>query len=175
MAERPVLGYNVGVMEKPGKITVRKVSRESREWKTRFEAFYSDCDIKRVDDLEHTYFAAYAGDEIAGHSVIYLEKGRWVMNGLRVKPEFRERGIAKMLTEARIRYAAGKGAKEVWYACDDGNLVTICCHVRYGFEKICPDSHHCTAATAHWYRLKITPELYVKFPGTKPPDGGGKV
>jgi GNAT superfamily N-acetyltransferase len=118
--------------------------------------------------LEHVYFAAYAADEIAGHSVLYFSKGRWIMDGLRVKPEFRERGIAKRLTEARIRHAAGQGAKEVWYSCDDGNLVTICCHVRFGFEKICHDKHHCTAATAHWYRLKITPALFKKFPGLRP-------
>lgn len=155
-------------MKAPAGISVRKVSKEDKEWRTRFEAFYSDCDIKRVDGLEHAYFAAYSGEEIAGHSVIYLENGRWTMNGLRVKPEFREKGIGKLLTEARIRYAAEKGAKEVWYSCDDGNLVTICCHLRFGFEKICPDRHHCTAATAHWYRLKVTPALFKKFPGLKP-------
>lgn len=149
-------------------ITIRKITREDAEWKTRFEAFYAGCDIRRVDRVQHVYFAAYAGEEIAGHSVIYFEKDRWVMDGLRVKPEFRERGIAKQLTEARIRHAAEQGAKEVWYSCDDGNLVTICCHVRFGFEKVCPDRHHCTAATAHWYRLKITPALFKKFPGLKP-------
>lgn len=149
-------------------ITIRKINKEDGEWKTRFEAFYSGCDIKQVDTLEHVYFAAYAGEEIAGHSVLYRADGRWVMDSLRVKPEFRERGIAKRLTEARIRYALEQGAKEIWYSCDDGNLVTICCHVRFGFEKVCPDKHHCTAATAHWYRLKITPALFKKFPGLKP-------
>jgi L-amino acid N-acyltransferase YncA len=90
------------------------------------------------------------------------------MDGLLVKPEFREMGIAKRLTEARIRYAAGEGAQEIWYACDDGNLVTICCHLRYGFEKVCAEGEHCTLATAHWYRLRITPELFRKFPSTRP-------
>ena len=155
----------------PSTISVRKISRESGEWKTRFQAFYEDCGIKDVSALDHAYFAAYSGDEIAGHSVVYFENGRWVMDGLRVKPEFRERGIAKRLTEARLRYAIGRGAKEVWYACDDGNLVTICCHVRYGFEKVCPDSHRCTAATAHWYRLKVGPALFKKFPSLKPRTG----
>lgn len=149
-------------------IVIRRVAREDGEWKTRFRAFYADCGIRPVEGLEHAYFAAYAADEIAGHSVIYFEGGRWVLDGLRVKPEFRERGIAKGLTEARIRYALERGAKEVWYSCEDGNLVTICCHVRYGFEKVCPDSHRCTAATAHWYRLKVTPALFKKFPGLKP-------
>jgi GNAT superfamily N-acetyltransferase len=159
-------------MKKVQEISVRKVSRESGEWRTRFEAFYSDCEIKRVDKFPHAYFAAYSGDEIAGHSVVYFEGDRWIMDGLRVKPEFRERGIGKLLTEARLRHAAEQGAKEVWYACDDGNLVTICCHLRYGFEKICPHEH-CNAATAHWYRLKISPALFKKFPSIKPGRAAG--
>jgi GNAT superfamily N-acetyltransferase len=149
-------------------ITIRKVEQEDAAWKARFLAFYSDCDIKKVGRKAHAYFAAYSGDEIVGHSVIYFEKGRWVMDGLRVNPEFREKGIAKRLTETRIRHAIEQGAKEIWYACEDGNLVTICCHLRFGFEKVCSHTHHCTAATAHWYRLKITPELFSKFPAIKP-------
>lgn len=148
-------------------VTVRKVDRENAAWKAGFLAFFSDCDVKKVEKKTHAYFAAYAGDELVGHSVLYFEKGRWIMDGLRVSPEFRQKGIAKRLTEARIRHALGEGAKEIWYACEDGNLVTICCHLRYGFEKICPDSHHCTAATAHWYRLTITPDLFKKFPVLK--------
>lgn len=167
MARTSLYLYNL-TMKGPAGITIRRINRESGEWQTRFSAFYSDCGVKKVDGLEHAYFAAYAGDEIAGHSVIYFEDGRWVMDGLRVKPEFRERGIAKALTETRIRHAAGHGAKEVWYSCDDGNLVTICCHVRYGFKIVCPDSGACNAATAHWYRLQITPALLRKFPGMKP-------
>lgn len=160
-------------MKKGDGITVRRVQREGGEWKTRFAAFYDGCSVRKLDEkVPHAYFAAYSGDEIAGHSVIYFENGRWVMDGLRVKPEFRERGIAKRLTEARIRHAAEQGAKEVWYACDDGNLVTICCHLRYGFEKVCRHEH-CNAATAHWYRLRITPELFSKFPSVKPGRAAG--
>lgn len=155
-------------MKKRDDITVGKVAQEDAAWKARFLTFYSGCDIKKLGRNAHAYFAAYSGEEIAGHSVIYLRKGRWVLDGLMVKPEFREKGIAKRLTEARIRHAVEQGAKEIWYACEDGNLVTICCHLRYGFEKVCPSGHHCTVATAHWYRLKITPELFEKFPELKP-------
>lgn len=155
-------------MKDPVGIKIRKISRERGEWRTRFEAFYAGLPVKPMDGLPHAYFAAYAGEEIAGHSVIYFEKGRWVLDGLRVKPEFREKGIAKAMTEARLQHAISQGAKEVWYSCDDGNLVTICCHLRYGFKKVCPDSHNCNPATAHWYRLRITPTLFKKFPSLKP-------
>jgi len=154
-------------MKTPGEIIVRKVEHEDAAWKARFEAFYSGCDIKKVGRSKHAYFAAYSGDELAGHSVLYREKGRWVMDGLRVLPEFRERGIAKQLTEARIRHAIEKGATELWYSCDDGNLVTICCHLRYGFEKVDAAGHHTDSTSAHWYRLKITPALFDKFPSLK--------
>jgi GNAT superfamily N-acetyltransferase len=137
-------------------IKVGEVRKESASWKRAFTAFYADCPRPDRTKVEHAYFAAWAGKKLAGHSEIYFDHGRWVMDGLRVAPEFRERGVAKRLTAARILYAAGRGAKEVWYACDDGNLVTICCHLRFGFAKVCPAGHACTAATAHWYRLKIT-------------------
>ena len=81
------------------------------------------------------------------------------MDGLRIKTEFRERGIAKALTRARISYAVRNGAKEVWYSCHDDNLMTICCHVSFGFRKVCPPRHNCTPATAHWYKLKVTKAL----------------
>jgi len=155
-------------MKAPDAISICKVEREDAAWRARSLAFYSGCWVKNLGRKPRAYFASYSGGEIVGHSVVYLEKGRWIMDGLMVKPEFRERGIAKRLTEARISHAIEQGAKEVWYACEDGNLVTICCHLRFGFEKICPDSHHCTAATAHWYRLKITPALFKRFPVLKP-------
>ncbi|MDA8130432.1 MAG: GNAT family N-acetyltransferase [Elusimicrobia bacterium] len=158
-------------MKAPAGISIRKITRESGEWKTRYAAFYADFDLKDVDGLDHAFFAAYSGEEIAGHSVVYLEEDRWVLDGLRVKPEFRERGIAKALTAARIRYAAGRGAKEVWYSCEDGNLVTTCCHLRFGFEKMRKEGPACRAGTANWYRLKITPSLFKKFPDLKPPAG----
>ncbi|HNW43911.1 MAG TPA: GNAT family N-acetyltransferase [Elusimicrobiales bacterium] len=149
-------------------VKIERIASEDAGWKDRFQAFYSDCAIKELaPSQKHAYFAAYAGSELAGHSVIYFEKDRWVMDGLRVKPEFRQMGIAKRLTEARIRHAVENGAKEIWYSCDDGNLVTICCHLGFGFEKVCPSNHRCSLATAHWYRLKITPALLKKFPALK--------
>jgi GNAT superfamily N-acetyltransferase len=160
--------YNISVMKPVPEISVRRVESEDETWKSGFDAFYTGCGIKKIGRRTHAYFAAYTGGELVGHSVIYHSKGRWVMDGLLVKPEFRELGVAKRLTEARIRYAAAAGARELWYACDNGNLVTICCHLRYGFEKVCPAGSHCTLATAHWYRLKITPALFEKFPSLKP-------
>lgn len=145
------------------RISVRRVAGEDKAWREAFESFYAGRQVRRLEGQPHAYFAAYAGGELAGNSVVYFENGRWIMDALLVKPEFRERGVAKRLTEARIRYAARQGADEVWYACDDGNLVTICCHLRFGFEKVCPDKHRCTAATVHWYRLRLTPELKARY------------
>jgi len=145
-------------------IKIKRIASEDAGWKARFKAFYSDCEIKKLDPRQaHSYFAAYAGSELAGHSVIYFEHDRWIMDGLRVKPEFRQMGIAKLMTEARIRHAIKNSAKEIGYSCEDGNLVTICCHLRYGFEKVCPAGHRCNLSTAHWYRLIITPAILKKF------------
>ena len=151
-------------MEETRPFTVKKIDREDALWKTRFDSFYSGCSVKKLRGRTHAYFAAFAGGETAGHCVIYREKGRWIMDGLRVAPAWREKGVAKALTAARIAYAASKGAEEIWYHCEDGNLVTTCCHVRFGFEKVCPPTGACTPATVNWYRLRITPELMLRLP-----------
>lgn len=151
-------------MPKGPVIKVKQITSEDAGWKASFREFYADCEVKKLAPRQaHAYFAAYAGGVLAGHCVVYFEKGRWIMNGLRVKPEFRQMGIGKLLTKARLRHAIANGAKEVWYACDDGNLVTICCHLAFGFEKICPENHNCDLTTVHWYRLKVTPALLKKI------------
>ncbi|HBE87876.1 MAG TPA: hypothetical protein DDW67_01875 [Elusimicrobia bacterium] len=149
-------------------IKVSRVAGEDSSWRRAFRAFYADCPRADRSGVDHAYFAAWTGKRLAGHSEVYFDGGRWVLDGLRVAAEFRERGIAKRLTAARIRYAIGRGAKEVWYACDDGNLVTICCHLRFGFKKVCPAGHSCNAATAHWYRLKVTKKLLKELDGVSP-------
>ncbi|MFA6434948.1 MAG: GNAT family N-acetyltransferase [Elusimicrobiales bacterium] len=147
-------------------IAIRRVQPEDAGWKRRFKAFYADCPVpRRAPEQEHAYFAAYNGKTIVGHSEIYLEDGKWIMDGLRVKTGFRERGIGKALTGARIAYAAANGAKTVWYNCHDDNLMTTCCHIGFGFKKICPPGHNCTPATAHWYRLGITKQLISRLRG----------
>ena len=160
----PCFLYNSIAMKKTPQLTVKRIDHEDSLWKTRFNSFYSDCSVKKLHGQAHAYFAAFAGEEIAGHCVIYRGKGRWIMDGLRVAPEWREKGVAKALTAARITYAASKGAKEIWYHCEDGNLVTTCCHIRFGFEKVCTPSGACTPASVNWYRLRITPELIRRLP-----------
>jgi len=148
-------------------IEIRKVAKEDADWKRQFDAFYAGCHApKRGRKGAHAYFAAYTGKEIVGHSEVYYEGAKWLMDGLRVKTEFRERGIAKALTRVRIVYAIENGAKEIWYSCHDDNLMTICCHVSFGFKKVCPAHHHCTTATAHWYKLKITKALISRLAET---------
>ncbi len=145
-------------------IQIRRVTSEDAGWKRQFNALYADCPNPKHDPKpEHAYFAAYNGKTIVGHSEIYHEDDKWIMDSLRVKAEFREQGIAKALTNIRIAYAISNGAKEVWYSCHDDNLMTTCCHVRLGFKKICPPHHNCTPATTHWYRLKVTKTLIAKL------------
>ena len=148
-------------------IEIRKVDKEDADWKRRFEEFYAGCGVHRHGrKLAHAYFAAYSGHELVGHSEIFHVGGKWIMDALRIKTEFRERGIAKALTRARIVYGIGKGAKEIWYSCHDDNLMTICCHVGLGFKKVCPAHHHCTTTTAHWYKLRITKALVARLAET---------
>jgi len=150
---------------------IRRITREDAAWKKAFEDFYAGCPVRRAGCKLHAYFAAYSGGALAGCALVLRDNGRWLMDGLLVKPEFREKGIAKRLTEARIRFAVSRGASEIWYSCEDGNLVTACCHMRYGFEKVCRE-HHCEGALARWYRLEINDALFEKFPVLRPEAAG---
>lgn len=143
---------------------IRRVAVEDAAWKKQFDAFYRDSPPpKPTLAMPHAYFAAYCGGGIVGHSVVYKKRSRWTLDGLRVKPEWRERGIAKALTASRIRYAIENGAREIWYACEDGNLVTTCCHLRFGFEKVSPKGRNSTPAALNSYRLIVTAELLRKL------------
>ncbi len=143
-------------------IDIRRVEAEDRDWKRQFNAFYADNPpTKHNLKCSHAYFAAYNGREIVGHAVVYKEDGKWIMDALRVKPEFRQQGLGKALTKARIRYAIDHGAKDIWYSCHDDNLVTICCHIQFGFKEAHTAPHHCEPG--HWYRLKVTKTAIKKF------------
>lgn len=146
------------------KVEIRRVEAEDTAWRKQFDAFYANCPRpKLIPAAPHAYFAAYHGGEMVAHSVIYRKRSQWILDGLRVKPEWRERGIGKTLTAERIRYAIKNGAKEIWYDCEDGNLVTTCCHMRFGFQKVCPKDRSCTPAKIHRYRLKVTADLLKKL------------
>ncbi|HAH31702.1 MAG TPA: hypothetical protein DCL44_05245 [Elusimicrobia bacterium] len=152
------------MIPKKVKVEIRRVALEDAAWKKAFDAFYRDSPPpKDTLEIPHAYFAAYHNGKIVGHSVIYKKLAKWVLDGLRVKPEWRERGIAKNLTAARIRYAVENGAKEIWYDCEDGNLVTTCCHLRFGFKKVGHRGLGDDRNTVHSYRLKVTDGLTKKL------------
>ncbi|MBU2573741.1 MAG: GNAT family N-acetyltransferase, partial [Elusimicrobia bacterium] len=158
----PKLCYNSVMALNNPLIDIRRIENEDSDWKRQFAVFYADYSPPRHTlKCPRVYFAAYNGRELVGHSMIYQDAGKWVMESLRVTAEFRQQGIASALTLARIRYAIETGAKEVWYSCHDDNLVTICCHLRFGFKKVCSAPHHC--APGHWYRLKVTKTAVKKF------------
>jgi GNAT superfamily N-acetyltransferase len=145
---------------KKEEVEICRVPAENAAWKKQFDTFYADFPPSgSVTAMPHAYFAAYHNGVIVAHSVVYKKGSQWILDGLRVSPAWRERGIGKALTAARIRYAVKNGAKEIWYDCEDGNLVTTCCHLRFGFRKICPRSRSGRQRTVHRYRLTVAGDL----------------
>jgi len=114
-------------------------------------------------NTDATYFAAYFNDILVGHSALVRENGKWILEGLRVRPEFREKGIGKKLTEIRVNCAISQKAKSVWYLARDKNLVSICCHMKLGFQKHCGDKPDCKITDVVWYKLDLTPEFIESF------------
>jgi len=147
------------------KIIIKHIRTETTDWKKEFSALYPNpLFIENALNYPHIHFAAFNGKEIVGHALIQYKENKWVMGSLVVKAEFREQGIGKALTKVRIDYAEKLGIKKLWYESRNANLVSICCHVAVGFNKMCSHGQsHCTPATTHWYNLEISntviPEL----------------
>ncbi|MEA3307065.1 MAG: GNAT family N-acetyltransferase [Elusimicrobiota bacterium] len=139
------------------KTIIKHIKTETTDWKNEFSALYPDPSfIEKALNYPHAHFAAFNKKEIVGHALIQYREDKWVLGALVVKAEFRERGIGKALTQARIDFAKELGIKKLWYESKNANLVSICCHVSLGFNKKCSHGqNHCTPATTHWYYLEV--------------------
>ncbi|PIS47788.1 MAG: hypothetical protein COT17_01620 [Elusimicrobia bacterium CG08_land_8_20_14_0_20_51_18] len=138
------------------KFKISRVIEENGAWKAGAFRIYGDLSfIEQTSKHPHAYFAAYQSGKMAGHAIVLCSDGRWILDGLRVDPKHRERGIGKALTGARIRYAVSKGAKEIWYCCAADNLLSTCCHTRFGFKKVRPASKRESPELSHWYKLDV--------------------
>ncbi|MEW5951665.1 MAG: GNAT family N-acetyltransferase [Elusimicrobia bacterium] len=140
-----------------------KIKRMTLKWEKEFREFYKDCLSPRmIRNPDAAYFAAYCGKLLVGHAALVKENGKYLLEGLRVRPEFREKGIGKELTRLRLSYALEKGAKTVWYRAADKNLVSICCHMKFGFKKVCKPGEKCGIGKVVWYKLNLSDEQSAK-------------
>jgi ribosomal protein S18 acetylase RimI-like enzyme len=62
----------------------------------------------------------------------------WYLTGLSVAPDWRRRGIARALTEARLDWVADR-ADEAWYFANARNLVSLALHASLGFVEVTRD------------------------------------
>lgn len=159
MDDKPFLfRYTIGMEAIEAKIIIKQIKTETADWKNEFTDLYPNQSfIENALNYPHAHFAAFNGKKIVAHALIQYREDRWVLGALIVKAEFREQGIGKALTQARIDFAKKLGIKKLWYESKNANLVSICCHVALGFNKICAHGQaHCTPATTHWYNLEIS-------------------
>jgi len=146
-----------------GKIKFLQITKKTKKWERDFNNFYKGCFLPpHIKDSDAVYFAAYFGNIMVGHSAIRKSNEKWILEGLRVIPQFREMGIGKKLTEMRISYAISQKAENIWYMDIDKNLVSLCCHMKFGFIKTKekPDSK---IKDAIWYKLDLTPQNIEKI------------
>jgi len=115
-----------------------------------------------IKDSDAVYFAAYFGNIMVGHSAIRKSNGKWILEGLKVIPQFREMGIGTRLTQMRILYAISKKVKYIWYKDVDKNLVSLCCHMKFGFIKTKEKPYNKIKGPI-WYKLALTPQNIEKI------------
>ncbi|GAB4029245.1 MAG: hypothetical protein Fur0012_03340 [Elusimicrobiota bacterium] len=137
-------------------IKFKRIEKYTLKWEKEFRDFYRGClNPRMIKNPDASYFAAYFNDILAGHCALVKENGKYVLEGLRVRPQFREMGIGKELTRLRLLHAIDMGAESVWYCAADKNLVSICCHMKFGFKKVCSGRKDCKISEVIWYRLDL--------------------
>ncbi|HEU0194534.1 MAG TPA: GNAT family N-acetyltransferase [Gaiellales bacterium] len=62
-------------------------------------------------------------------------RGGYYLVGVGVRPDHHRQGIALALTEARMRWIAGR-ADEAWYFTNARNAASIALHGRFGFQEM---------------------------------------
>lgn len=138
-------------------IKIAKVEKEDKKWRADVGSLYENCDfIEKTAEYFHAYFAAYLGKELVGHSIIFNTGDKWLLDGLYVKPEYRGRGIAGELIEARIKFARENGASELWFNCGDSNIASVKSHEHCNFEKVHPATREEAPEPSYWYKLSVS-------------------
>jgi len=61
------------------------------------------------------------------------------LRGVSVIPSWRRRGIGRRLTQARLDWARGRGAREAYYFADQGNVASLALHAPFGFRIVTHD------------------------------------
>lgn len=87
------------------------------------------------------YFVAYEEEVQAGAIGIYVDEDLEVRSlepaqviDLAVKPEFRRRGLAKLLMDSAEEYARSKGCDRIWLFTGGENVPAMTSYEKMGFE-----------------------------------------
>ena len=68
--------------------------------------------------------------------VVALGKPSFLIANVAVHPEYRQRGIAKVLTEESMAYILKRGVNSVWLQANDKNPIAVHLYRGFGFSEI---------------------------------------
>ncbi|MBD3334418.1 MAG: GNAT family N-acetyltransferase [Candidatus Eisenbacteria bacterium] len=116
------------------------VSESSRAFRDQLEAGAAGVGHLLVADLsgEIIAFGKTRRFTAPGDAPANLCPDGWYLTGLIVAPRHRRRGVATLLTAARLRWIAER-AEEAYYFANSMNRVSIDLHRRFGFEEVTRD------------------------------------
>lgn len=147
--------------EAPAGLIFRLVQRGDREVITRLMAERNpnqdisvaykttDRELDTVEkDPNYRLYVAELDGEVAGFCRYYHSSGLpvakkvypapegWYGMGILVAPAFRRSGIARFLSENRLRTLKEQGASELYSIVDGKNLTSMRMHREFGFEEV---------------------------------------
>jgi ribosomal protein S18 acetylase RimI-like enzyme len=112
---------------------------DAGKWVARFEGDVADNGkypvVAVVADVVVGYARTVSFEPDAG-SPANVAPGGYYLLGLGVAADYRRRGIARLLTEERLRWLVGRGAEGVYYYTDRDNRGSHRLHEQLGFRQI---------------------------------------
>jgi ribosomal protein S18 acetylase RimI-like enzyme len=112
---------------------------DARKWVARFQGDIADngkYPVVAVVADEVVGYARTVSFEPDASSPVNVAPGGYYLLGLGVASDHRRRGIARLLTEERLRWLVARGAEAVYYYTDRGNRASHRLHEQLGFRQI---------------------------------------
>ena len=139
--------YRPGEAREPVEVKVRPATAGDLDHLTRIQIAagresHPDHDARAVADPGVCVLVAEVGGWVAGWGTTScldtpadLAPAGHYLGGVTVEPDWRRRGIALALTDARLRWIAGR-ADEAYYVVNASNRASIDLHRRWGFLEV---------------------------------------
>ena len=123
------------------------------DWKNQIEKIYNETSL--VNNSVQMYVGVFWREEMVGHGILVFHSDKWILDGLRVLNNHRNKGLGLSLIKERIKWAKKLGAKDVFVCCANDNLGIQSLIRGLGFAKDRDAGEREAPSPSSWYVKKL--------------------